>query len=213
MRSGRPLSGQVPVQATRVSAPASQFQSGLCRLELRRIEAGQRKQRVPVHRRCTCGRLGPLRRNRFEEREPSAMIEFYAAHSRVDRGRILAVHDPRRQQIGVKRQPRQRVAALSIPELQRRGRLTQDVIPFGRWLVRLLDVLGEIAVPHERVRIVGAARRLSKLREGVPGFLREDIRVVFGTHAIERTRSQGHRERDRCAREHGDEHRPRHTRT
>ena len=140
------------------------------------------------------------------------MIEFYVAHSRVDRRRILAVHDPRRQQIGVKRQPRQRVAALSIPELQRRGRLTQDVIPFGRWLVRLLDVLGEIAVPHERVRIVGAARRQAKLAERVPRLLSEHIGVVLGMHPIERARPQREREREGDADNHGDERRPRHPR-
>ena len=184
--------------------PASQFQSGLGRLELRRIEAGQRKQRVPVHRPLhVSARLGPLRRNRFEEREPAAMIEFYAssfpsrsaADPRGPRCPASAGRCETPAPVSASRSVDTRTPAAT-------GDWVRTSFHLRRWLVRLLRCTSmRSLVPHEPERIVAPRVGVTELREGVPRFLRQDIRVVFGPHAIERTRSAGpSRTRPRCPR-------------
>ena len=64
-RSGRPLSGHVPVHAARVSDAASQVQSGSALFSCAIVQTRQREERRPVDRRGVRGRILFLRAGSF----------------------------------------------------------------------------------------------------------------------------------------------------
>ena len=99
---------------------------------------------------------------------------------------------------------RQRVAALTVPEPQRRRALRQHGPPLRRRLVRRCHVLHQRVVPLETVRLVCRAFRVTDLTDRVAGFLRQHIRRVGGPHDVERTGVNRHRE----ARDHPGDDRP-----
>ena len=109
----------MPVQAARVSAPASHCQFGDATCSEDRSKPASLNSALPIHLRRLRRCLLDLRWDGFERREKPAAVERDLHHAGQRRCRIVSRDDARRQQVVMKDPACQRLLATAVPEDKR----------------------------------------------------------------------------------------------